>query len=62
MTAEQNYLLLQEIEANRAFILLAYKQNPTLLARAELRIRQLFDLPNAEGVPPSVCRTQTAGD
>lgn len=47
MTAEQNYRLLREIEANRAFLLQAYRQNPELLARAEPRIRQLFDLPIA---------------
>ena len=33
MTAEQNYRLLQEIEANRKFILLAYLQNPKLLVQ-----------------------------
>lgn len=42
MTAEQNYRLLMEIEADRHFLLLAYAQNPRLLARAEPRIRQLF--------------------
>lgn len=42
MTAEQNYRLLMEIEADRSFLLLAYAQNPRLLARAEPRIRQLF--------------------
>lgn len=42
LTAERNYRLLQEIEANRAFILMAYRQNPKLLERAEPRIRQLF--------------------
>ena len=43
MTAEQNYRLLQEIDANRRFMLLAYQSNPALLARAEERIRRLFD-------------------
>jgi hypothetical protein len=42
LTAEQNYRLLQEIDANRRFILMAYRQNPKLLERAEPRIRQLF--------------------
>jgi hypothetical protein len=42
LTAEQNYRLLQEIDANRTFILMAYRQNPKLLERAEPRIRQLF--------------------
>jgi len=45
MTAEQNYRLLQEIEANRKFILMAYQQNPKLLEQAEDRIKQLFDMP-----------------
>jgi len=44
-TAEKNLLLLQEIEANRRFLLLAYQQNPKLLESAEARIRQLFDKP-----------------
>jgi hypothetical protein len=42
MNAEMNLKLLREIEANRAFILAAYQQNPDLLARAEPRIRQLL--------------------
>jgi len=42
MTAEENYRLLQEIEANRAFILTAYLQNPALLEQAEERIRLLL--------------------
>ena len=41
-TAEQNYRLLQEIEANRRFLLAAYEQNPKLLENAELRIQQMF--------------------
>ena len=43
--AEQNFLLLQEIEANRRFLLMAYQQNPKLLENAEARIKQLFDKP-----------------
>lgn len=43
MNAEQNLRLLRELEANRAFLLLAYASNPALLARAEPRIRQLFE-------------------
>jgi MSHA pilin protein MshD len=42
-TADQNFRLLQEIEANRRFLLMAYEQNPSLLANAEPRIRQLFE-------------------
>ena len=44
MTAEQNYRLLQEIEANRQFLLAAYQQNPKLLERAETRIREMFEI------------------
>lgn len=43
MTGEQNLRLIREIEANRAFLLMAYRQNPALLAKAEPRIRQLFE-------------------
>lgn len=42
-TAEQNYRLLQEIDANRSFMLMAYQQNPKLLERAEVRIKQMFE-------------------
>lgn len=50
MTGEENLRLIREIEANREFLLMAYRQNPALLARAEQRIRDLFAAP-AE-VPP----------
>lgn len=43
MNAEQNNRLLQEIDANRLFMLQAYQGNPDLLAKAEVRIRQLFE-------------------
>jgi MSHA pilin protein MshD len=43
LTAQQNFLLIQEIEANRRFLLMAYQQNPPLLVGAEARIKQLFD-------------------
>lgn len=51
-TAEKNYLLLQEIEANRRFLLMAYRQNPKLLASAESRISQLLETlpPQERGV------------
>ncbi len=42
-TAEQNFQLLQDIEANRDFLLSVYEQNPELLKRAEPRIKQLLD-------------------
>lgn len=43
-TAEKNYFLLQEIEANRRFLLMIYQQNPKLLERADARIKQLFEV------------------
>ncbi|MDO8813140.1 MAG: type II secretion system protein [Gallionella sp.] len=43
-TAEQNYLLLQAIEANRRFILMAYQQNPQLLERADARTKQVLEV------------------
>lgn len=52
MTAEQNYRLLQEIDANRRFLLLALQSNPKLLARAEERVRQaLLAIPLAPTFP-----------
>ena len=59
MTAEQNYKLLLEIEANRSFILIAYRQNPRLMAQAEARIRQLFDEPEAEKSAPKATAQTT---
>lgn len=43
LTPEENLLLLQEIEANRAFILLAYQSDPALLRSADPQIRRLFE-------------------
>ena len=43
LTPEENLLLLQEIEANRDFILLAYQSDPALLKLADPEIRRLFD-------------------
>ena len=48
MTAEENYRLLMEIQANRDFLLLAYRQNPELLRHAEPGARLLFGLPGQE--------------
>lgn len=42
-TAEKNYRLLLEIEANRKFLLMAYQQNPKLLECAEMRIKQVLE-------------------
>jgi hypothetical protein len=43
LTPEENLRLLQEIEANRAFILLAYQSDPALLKMADPEIRRLFE-------------------
>lgn len=49
LTPEENLRLLEEIEANRAFILLAYQSNPELLKVADPQIRRLFErLPASE--------------
>jgi hypothetical protein len=42
LTPEENLKLLREIEANRAFILLAYQSDPELLKRADPEIKRLF--------------------
>ncbi len=39
-TAEENFYLLEKIDADRQFLLLAMQSNPALLARAEARIRE----------------------
>jgi hypothetical protein len=51
-TAEQNFILLQEIEENRRFLLMVYQQNPQLLENAEARIKQLFDNAALQDNPP----------
>ena len=43
LTPEQNLMLLKEIEANRAFILLAYQADPALLKLADPEIRRIFE-------------------
>jgi len=43
MNAQQNFQLLQEIDANRHFLLSAYMQNPSLLALGDPEISRLFD-------------------
>lgn len=48
LTAEENLRLLEEIEANRAFILLAYQSNPELLKVADPQIKKLFEVAAAE--------------
>ena len=54
LTAEQNYRLLQEIDANRRFLLLAYRSNPDLLAREDERIRQMLAAVLQEPEKPSL--------
>lgn len=41
-TAEENFYLLEKIDADRRFLLLAMQSNPVLLARAEARVREWF--------------------
>lgn len=48
LTPEENLRLLEEIEANRAFILLPYQSNPELLKVADPQIRRLFEISAAE--------------
>jgi MSHA pilin protein MshD len=60
-TAEQNYLLLQEIEANRRFLLMAYQQNPELLENAEARIRQIFETIPFRGSEVFIGKTKQRG-
>ncbi len=43
LTAEENLMLLREIDANRAFILLAYQSNPALLELADAQLKRLFE-------------------
>lgn len=43
LTPEENLQLLRQIEANRAFILLAYQSDPALLKLADPEIRRLFE-------------------
>ncbi len=58
MTGEENLRLIREIEANRDLFLATYRQNPDLLARAEPRIRQLFDpLPAVDAPTPALDKT-----
>lgn len=47
LTPEENLRLLEEIEANRAFILLAYQSNPEMLKVADPQIRRLFETVSA---------------
>lgn len=48
---ERNLRLIREIEANRAFLLAAWRQNPALLAHNEPRIKALCAPPQARSAP-----------
>lgn len=50
MTPDETLRLLEQIDAHRRFILQAYLDNPSLLAKAEPRIRWMlgFEVPFAE--------------
>jgi len=56
MTGEQNLSLIREIEANRDFLLSVLRQNPALLARADVRVRQLM-----EPLPPAPSSSRPDG-
>lgn len=56
-TAEQNYILLQDIDSNREFMMLAYRQNPAMLERAEARVRQWFAM-SEQSIKPVEINTQ----
>ena len=49
LTADQNFRLLEEIEANRQFLLMAFQQNPKLLEGAEARIQQIVGMDAPHG-------------
>ncbi len=48
-TAEENFYLLERIDADRQFLLLAMQSNPALLARADTHIQALI----LGAVPPA---------
>lgn len=41
-TAEENFYLLEKIDTDRQFLLLAMQSNPVLFARADARVREWF--------------------
>ena len=64
LSAERNYRLLLEIDANRRFLLLAYRSNPDLLAGEDEWIRLMLaaDLQEPENPAPSPPRRPAATD
>jgi hypothetical protein len=63
MNAEQNYRLLQGIDANRRFLLQAYRDNPDLQSRAEPEVRRLLDAARADmpGAEQTTLLSTTSG-
>lgn len=51
MTADENFRLIQEIDATRCFLLMAYRSNPHLIERADARTRILLGFPVTDGFP-----------
>lgn len=51
LTPQENLRLLQEIEANRRFILLIYQSDPELLSRADPEIKRLFRTDDQAALP-----------
>jgi hypothetical protein len=64
LTAEQNDRLLQEIDANRRFLLLVYRSNPDLLAGEDERTGQMLAavLQEPENPAPSPPRRPAGTD
>lgn len=51
MTAEENLRLIQAIDANRRFLLLAYRSNSALQCGTDPRIRILLGMPDLDANP-----------
>lgn len=60
LTPQENLRLLQEVEANRRFILLAYQSDPELLRRADPEIRRLFKADDQPTLAPAGEQVSTA--
>jgi hypothetical protein len=62
LSGEENYKLLMEIQANRDFILQAYRQNPELLKHADTRIRQLVAWMEEDEARSAIIPTAESGE
>lgn len=60
LTPQENLRLLQEIDANRAFILLAYQSDAELLGLADPEIRRLFRTDEEPALPSTLRRALTS--